>query len=252
MNHRLVLALVPVALLSVGAKGNGCGTEQPIVATDVSPDGNVFANCPPAASFCGPGTVFDTGMGLCVAQKDCTTADAEAPDVATTDASDASKPSDASGAGACWGNAGGVCTPTEELLMQHDPTGACYSCMVNTGCLDDTVYGDTNHECGDLAGTTQQSACLAVASCILGSKCAASAVSTCYCGTAGLATTCQGNPAPGPINGACASQIATGEGFPVNDGTDITKNYTNTSLPSGMAAQLFQCALANACYGCVN
>jgi hypothetical protein len=87
--------------------------------------------------------------------------------------------------------------------------------------------------------------------CILGSSCAKVAVSGCYCGDAGIDTTCQGNPAPGPINGVCASQIATGLGFPLTDGTDITKNLTDTTKGGGRADQFFQCAQSNNCTACL-
>jgi hypothetical protein len=161
----------------------------------------------------------------------------------------------------CQGNASGVCSPTEALFVAHDvaigkataagpdPTGACYTCLFNGGCLDDTVLGDTGHECGDLAAGVQAN-CTSTISCIIGSKCAAASVSTCYCGTAGVATACQGNPAPGPINGACDTQIATGLGFPLTDGTDNTKHLTDTTLAAGMADQIFQCALSNSCSAC--
>ena len=86
---------------------------------------------------------------------------------------------------------------------------------------------------------------------VSGSKCAASAVSTCYCGTAGVATACQGNPAPGPINGACDTQIAAGLGFATTDGTDNANNLTNTTLASGRADQIILCAFNNSCTQCL-
>jgi len=133
--------------------------------------------------------------------------------------------------------------------VQKDP--GCYLCLINGGCLDDTIFTDSNHECGDFTVTAQQQECLDTVNCVLGSSCAQTAASTCYCGTAGVATTCQGNPAAGPINGACASQIATGLGFAESDGTDITKNLTDTTKPGGMAMQIFQCAISNQCVTCL-
>jgi hypothetical protein len=85
--------------------------------------------------------------------------------------------------------------------------------------------------------------------CVLHSECAAGAISTCYCGTASLSA-CSGNPAPGPINGACASQIAAGLNFPVTDGTDNTKNLTQKALASGRAVDIFQHAQSNGCKNC--
>jgi hypothetical protein len=147
-------------------------------------------------------------------------------------------------------NGGQGCSQTEQLFVAHDPSLNCYSCMVNGGCLDDSLFMDSNHECEDLPAAGQ-SACFDAVNCILGSACAKSAAAICYCGSASVATACQGNPAPGPIDGACASQIATGLGFPVTDGTDNTKNLTNFALPGGMAVQLFQCAASNACTSCL-
>jgi hypothetical protein len=161
----------------------------------------------------------------------------------------------------CQGNASGVCSPTEASLVAKDvatgkataagpdPAGSCYSCLLNGGCLDDTTFGDTGHECGDLPAALQGN-CSATITCILTQKCAAAAVSSCYCGSAGVATACQGNPAPGPIDGKCAGTIATGLGFPVTDGTDNTKHLTDTTLAAGMADQIFQCALSNGCSAC--
>jgi hypothetical protein len=161
----------------------------------------------------------------------------------------------------CQGSTGGICSSTEAALVAKDvakgkataagpdPAGSCYTCLLNGGCLDDVTFGDTGHECGDL-GAGLQANCASTLSCILGSNCASTSVATCYCGTAGVSTTCQGNPAAGPINGACASQIATGLGFPVTDGTDNTKQLTNTTLASGMADQIFVCGLANGCTAC--
>jgi hypothetical protein len=172
----------------------------------------------------------------------------------TTPGSDAgSDASDASGPSPCAQfNGGQGCTPTEQLLVQHDPSNGCYSCLVNGGCLDDSLFGDTGHECGDFGTPTQQQECIDTVSCILASGCAQTGVAVCYCGTSPVAGTCQGNPAAGPINGACASQIATGLGFPETDGTDITKNLTNSLQPAGAAVQLFQCAAANACNSCLH
>jgi hypothetical protein len=42
-----------------------------------------------------------------------------------------------------------------------------------------------------------------------------------------------------------------GLGFPVSDGTDNTKSMADTAKPGGMALQIFQCALSNACTTCL-
>jgi hypothetical protein len=159
-------------------------------------------------------------------------------------------------------NANQTCTPTEAAIVANDimrghstvpgPSGAnsCYTCLAFNGCLDDTQFNDTNHECEDalLVGTAAQ--CEATLGCILTADCSSASISICYCGTAELLTACQGNPAAGPINGACASTIAAGLGFPVTDGTDDTAQLTSTTFASGKADQIFQCALTNDCGAC--
>ncbi len=127
----------------------------------------------------------------------------------------------------------------------------CYSCLLNGGCLDDTLFGDHGFECEDPLTTGTSAECQSVIACVLDSSCASSAVSGCYCGTASVSGACQGNPAPGPINGACATPIATGLGFAVSDGTDNTKNLTDTTRAAGRADQIFQCAQSNGCTACL-
>jgi hypothetical protein len=150
-------------------------------------------------------------------------------------------------------NAGLGCTPTEQLFVDRDKTNGCYDCMVQGGCLDDAVFMDTGHECGDVGTPTQQTACLDMMSCLLGTGCANStgSVAACYCGTSSPTSTCQGNPAAGPIDGVCANAIATALGFPVSDGTDNTKGLTDITLPGGVAAHIWQCARNNACSSCM-
>ncbi len=168
----------------------------------------------------------------------------------------------------CDGWSNGVCTATEAVLVQHDidkhfVTGPgvesytpgspspCYECLLTGGCLDDSTFGDMGNECGDSLTVGTAGDCITTLTCLVHSGCAVSAVSTCYCGTAGVATACQGNPAPGPINGACASEIAAGIGFPETDGTDITKNLTDKTRASGIGDQVMQCANSNGCTGCL-
>jgi hypothetical protein len=157
---------------------------------------------------------------------------------------------------------GGLCTPTEAALVQldiaagiaktagDDPDDGCYSCLFNAACLDDTAYTDKNHECGDPLTVGTAAECIATLSCILSTSCASAVVNACYCGTASLAGACSA-PAPNATpNGACDSQIAAGNGFALNDGTDNIDNLTNSSFASGKADQIFQCALSNACNQC--
>jgi hypothetical protein len=161
-------------------------------------------------------------------------------------------------------NANKTCTPTEAAIVAHDitaghstaagpsPAGSCYTCLYNGGCIDDTHYGDTDHECEDSLAVGTAAECEDALACIFSSKCGATAVEICYCGTAVLSTTCQGNPATGPINGACDSQIATGDGFAVTDGTDNTAHLTDITRAGGKAVQIFQCSLTNSCAACQN
>jgi hypothetical protein len=230
------------------------------------------------------GTQDSEGLYCCVRQ----TSDAGAPDAATDAATDAAAdgggdagpctstpppPCTAPGQTCCVpcaGSANGVCTQTEAMIVTRDVAkglvtsnvdNGCYACLYNGGCIDDVTLGDVGHECGDLpntafdagahAGTSEQTLCLNTVSCILSTSCATQATSACYCGTAGVATACQGNPAPGPINGFCVPQIADGLGYPPSDGTDITKHLTDTTRPAGMADQIFQCALSNTCTACL-
>jgi hypothetical protein len=163
---------------------------------------------------------------------------------------------------ACSGNASGQCTPTEAVFVAHDiatgvatapgpdPANSCYSCLWNSGCLDDSVYDDTGQECEDPMATFGTSAdCQRVLSCILASSCASRSITDCYCGTASVAGACQANP--GAINGVCSVEIATGLGFAVTDGTDNTQNLTDSTRAAGRADRIFQCALSNQCRACL-
>jgi hypothetical protein len=173
----------------------------------------------------------------------------------------------------CGGNTtganAGVCSPTEAAFVQHDineglatvagadPAGGCYTCLFNAGALDDTKFGDTGHECGDLPSASQ-AACTTTLSCVLANSCAwggsvsASAVSSCYCGTAPVSGTCANVGTTNAANGACDNQEATGLGFAENDGLDILKNFTSTTLSSGIANNIFQGAISNNCGQCLH
>jgi hypothetical protein len=170
----------------------------------------------------------------------------------------------------CQGSTGGVCTPTEAALVQQDitkglataagadPAGGCYTCLYNAGGLDDVTFKDTGHECGDLSSSANQTACTTTLSCILASSCAwggsvsGSAVSTCYCGTAPVSGSCANVGSTNAANGSCDSQEAAGLGFASNDGLDILKNFTSTTLASGVANNIFQTAISNNCGQCLH
>jgi hypothetical protein len=160
-------------------------------------------------------------------------------------------------------NAAKTCTPTEAKFVQHDidkgiakaagpdtAAGSCYECLYMGTCLDDTHFKDMGHECEDPLTVGTAAECQAVIDCVFGSSCAMSATSICYCGTADLLTTCQGNPAVA-VNGTCDAQIASGLGHPTQDGTDNTADLNDTTKAAGMAMQIFQCALTNHCTGCL-
>jgi hypothetical protein len=162
-----------------------------------------------------------------------------------------------------------TCTQTEAQFVAYDikqgratapgpdPVGSCYTCLAAFGCLDDTHLGDRNSECDDpiviTVGTPAQ--CHAVIDCTLASNmgmgtCAKASIAGCYCGTAGLTTTCRGNPSA--ANGVCDAVIAAGLGFPTQDGTDVTAHYTDLTRAGGIANLIFSCAQANSCAACFN
>jgi hypothetical protein len=167
------------------------------------------------------------------------------------------------GASGTFPNADQVCTPTEAALVQHDiasglattagadPNGSCYQCAALSGCLDDSEFADKGHECEDLAGSTSQAQCEATLTCILGSSCGSAALSACYCGTAPVSGSCAAVGSSNAASGACVAAEATGLGFTSNDGLDILKNFTSTTLPAGVANNIFQCATSNDCTTCL-
>jgi hypothetical protein len=164
-----------------------------------------------------------------------------------------------------FGANGGVCTPTEAILVEHDIDRGyvtapgpepqtvngfpCYECLEGGGCLDDSLFGSTGVECSDVpaGGTTTSAECLTTLGCLVSTGCALHSVSACYCGTVSTMS-CNANPVT--TDGACAAPIAIGLGFPVSDGSDMTRHLPDRSLASGMAAQIFQCALDNGCTAC--
>jgi hypothetical protein len=195
-------------------------------------------------------------------------ADTGAPDTGTdTGPADAGPAGPCTSAGQtncirCSGNSNGVCSPTEALFVQHDiaaghaATTDCYSCLLNAGCLDDTQFGDTNHECGDLtgkfdagaqAGQPDSTLCMNAVSCVLQTSCSSSDISICYCGPTNAGNACQTAANP---NGACYTQEINGLG--VSDNATVLKDYTDTTRPAGMANQIFSCAESNSCSACLH
>ena len=95
----------------------------------------------------------------------------------------------------CPSSLGGVCSATELLFLEHDPTGACYRCLTENSCLDSAAECTTGNECDDQVGADDAGAgsgvpnaqlCLLLLSCILSSGCVVGGnVSFCACNNVG-------------------------------------------------------------------
>jgi hypothetical protein len=108
-----------------------------------TPGETIASTYPSGTGGCAAGS-SNNGAGCCLSLAPCTTAGQ-------------------TNCVTCSGSTGGLCSPTEALIVQYDitnglatasgaePSTACYACLETNGCLDDTV-GDTGHECGDLSG----------------------------------------------------------------------------------------------------
>jgi hypothetical protein len=173
----------------------------------------------------------------------------------------------------CQGNASGLCSPTEAVIVNFDiaqnvavapgpaPAASCYNCLLQAGCIDDTIFPDSGHECGDLTGSftagdgntgTASSLCLATVQCVIGSACAETngGLDNCYCGAGGGSpSACPGNGAA--TNGVCKTQETNGFLAAPTDATNTLKNFTDTTEPSGLANQIFICAQASSCTQCL-
>ena len=158
--------------------------------------------------------------------------------------------------GECVGNNNGApCTPTEQRFVNRSLE--CYKCMVSSGCLDDALFNDTGHECGDVTGvaahgaktgTSRASLCLDTLDCILSpvNLCAADDVNLCYCGSLGAGNGCA--TATSGANGKCFQQEVDGLEHLAGDAPSaVLPDYNALSLGAGMANQLFVCAKSNAC-----
>ncbi len=169
------------------------------------------------------------------------------------------------GAAGTLPNTSSLCTPTEAALVRHDiargnapsagpaPDGSCYACAALSGCLDDSEFNDQGHECEDISGGSGAADCEATIACILQTSCGSTsgALSGCYCGSAPVSGSCAGIGASNAANGACKASEASGLGFSASDGLDILKNFTSTTLPAGVANNIFQCASSNGCTACL-
>jgi hypothetical protein len=153
------------------------------------------------------------------------------------------------------------CSPTDVLLLQHDPTGACYTCLAAAGVLDDNT-GDTGNECGDVqgnaaagskAGTSRAALCLATLSCILGTPqtttCATDSVPTfCYCGTGVGPAAC--SALTSTPSGPCTQPEADGLELSASSTIPILKAYEDVQLGAGMANEILVNAGSNNCLSC--
>ena len=139
-----------------------------------------------------------------------------------------------------------------------DKSVDCYECMANAGCLDDDLFGDTGHECADVAGnatagaatgTSRNQLCLATLDCIMNpaNVCASTDVTICYCGSLGAGNGCATAPAGAP-NGKCLTQELNGLEHTVDQAPSLVlPDYTALNKGAGMANQLFNCAKSNGC-----
>jgi hypothetical protein len=154
----------------------------------------------------------------------------------------------------CVGSPGNLCTPTEIAFIQHDPTGACYACLLAAGCLDNADSGLAGNECDDLvgdsdagpsAGAWKPSLCNSALQCILSTSCANPLASHCYCGTA-AASACA---IAGAANGPCL--IDESAGLETTDPQTLLANFTSKSLAAGVANAIFACAAKAQCFACL-
>lgn len=245
--------------ICTGSTPNSCSPSDGGAATctNLQTDNN---NCGTCGTVCSVSTGFTCQAGVCKTQ----------PPSACQTSTEVSGACPATGPGSITCTPGGntVCTPTEAAIVnlvdvprnnltaagQLQPcnatagvcatTSSCYACLVNNDCIDNSVNGDTNKECGDLGAstaatlstsealkgaTTPTEACLNVLGCFVGSGCAtANPPGACYCGTESGAS-CQTNAGNGP----CLGQVIDGLGAITGDSCTATPSSAPT--PAGSA-----------------
>jgi hypothetical protein len=188
----------------------------------------------------------------------------------------------------CDQNTSTVCTGTEAFIVNRDiakgnvsgnlpSAGSCYECLTAHGCINDDTNGDTGHECEDLSGPvggssvkTKPQACLDTMGCIYGAAANMVPASTttcvqqpgkgvqqCFCGNAfpDDATCSMGTVAQ--ANGTCEAIELDGLGFNTSTpNSTILGAFTTTTLGSGQANHVMQCAGSNSavpsCPQCFN
>jgi hypothetical protein len=158
-------------------------------------------------------------------------------------------------------NDGGGCTPTEALFEAHSPD--CYNCLVNAGCLNDTVMPlDSMHECEDVPGAAAKGAksgqlrsslCLETIQCILQTKCASMDTAVCYCGSLGAGNACIAGTVPSSADGSCLQAELDGlEHVSTDTPMTVIGDFYNGLLGGGKANQIFNCAAGNGgCPACL-
>lgn len=183
----------------------------------------------------------------------------------------------------CQGNTSpaGVCTATEALFVQldinrgiatsggADPANGCYSYLLKNDCVDNSEFGDTGKECGDVAmtaidGESGPQSCLDNLDCMLAanSSCAnANPPTPCFCGTADGVTCWNAGAANGPclqqeINGlpglgaTCTGTYPSPPDCTEGDAPETLNAFTDTALPAGMANVLLGCAAIDCASEC--
>jgi hypothetical protein len=178
----------------------------------------------------------------------------------------------------CYGSTDNVCTATEAVFIaldiakgrvtaagpEADDGTACYSCLVDNTCLNSPANFITGTECGDLTGSFTNASgtvdamatCQAVLTCITGptgQNCAGSAtgLSDCYCGAdGGPSAQCQGANAS-KVDGPCIDQEVAGFAYAKTDAADILAHFGSSQQPSGVANDVFACAISNHCASCL-
>ena len=176
----------------------------------------------------------------------------------------------------CDGNGGGLCTPMQALVVARDiasgkvvasdrrlATVSCYECLLQFACINDDVFGDSNKDCGDLvgiqdagsgAGESASQACLDVVTCGLATACegpmaggsSAAGIDTCYCGPSLTSAACSSATTQA---GVCKASILKGLDEMTSPGAILT-SLADPTLGTGMAMQMFQCAVGGDCAAC--
>src|SRR6185436_2226080 len=110
---------------------------------------------------------------------------------------------------------------------------------------DDALFGDTGHECGDVAGNavrggatgvSRTQLCLDTLDCILvPPSCASTDVAVCYCGSLGAGNACS-TAAAGAPDGKCLTQELNGLEHLVTEAPSVVlPDFTSQGLGAGIA-----------------